>query len=304
MLPLSSTEAKVIDYLYRCAEETRYAAEIARELKIKRRTIYDTLDSLEEKGIVEKRLRGRLKFYKLTDKWMEVAKAAKISLAETDEARLILPPEMGGIEISLGDHILFFVGTSDIRFVKFLSNFLLAKLENEAKKEKCIIDIWHEEAQIKRELLDSLSGHFELGSNLDILYRGGVNDPTIRAGRIDPEGIDSTYEALMRKAEAERFDIVRAISISAGRIMSTVSNPEDFLGREEWGTRLIAGKKVIWLCVYQITDLERIENEEKRKRLFRDAILAHNKTIVLGSDGKIYGGEEAIRSLISADMFI
>jgi sugar-specific transcriptional regulator TrmB len=85
-MPLSRTEARVIDYLYSQSQGSKYAAEIARELKIKKRTIYDTLESLMSKGIVEEQLRGQMKFYKLTDKWKDVAEAAKTMIAETNEA--------------------------------------------------------------------------------------------------------------------------------------------------------------------------------------------------------------------------
>ena len=75
MMPLSKTEAAAINYLYKYGQEYRYAAEIARESKVKKRTIYDSLDSLEEKGIVQKQLRGHMKFYKLTEKWTSVVKS-------------------------------------------------------------------------------------------------------------------------------------------------------------------------------------------------------------------------------------
>lgn len=86
MMPMSKTEAKVINYLYTQGQDLRYAAEIAKELNIKKRTIYDTLDSLKRKGIVEEQLRGQMKFYKLSDKWRDIAEAAKIPIAETGEA--------------------------------------------------------------------------------------------------------------------------------------------------------------------------------------------------------------------------
>lgn len=82
---MSKTEAKVVNYLYQRGQEYRYAAEIARDLEIKRRTIYDSLDSLEQKGVVQKQLRGRMRFYTLSDKWRDVTEAVKISTAETDE---------------------------------------------------------------------------------------------------------------------------------------------------------------------------------------------------------------------------
>jgi len=85
MMSLSKTEAKIINYLYQHGQEYRYAAEIARDLGIKRRTIYDSLDSLEQKGIVRKQSRGRMRFYTLGDKWRDVTEAVKASIAETDE---------------------------------------------------------------------------------------------------------------------------------------------------------------------------------------------------------------------------
>jgi len=95
MMSLSKTEAKVINYLYAQGQDLRYAAEIARELNIKKRTIYDTLDSLKRKGIVEEQIRGQMKFYKLNDKWRDVAEAAKISFAETGEAPIPTEIEKG-----------------------------------------------------------------------------------------------------------------------------------------------------------------------------------------------------------------
>lgn len=86
-MPMSKTEAKIVNYLYEHSDEDLYAAEIARELKIVKRTIYDSLDSLEQKGVVKKQVRGRMRFYTLNNKWKDVAEAAKIvSVAETDEA--------------------------------------------------------------------------------------------------------------------------------------------------------------------------------------------------------------------------
>lgn len=85
MLPLSESEAKVMNYLYKCNNEPKYAAEIARALGIPRRTIYDTLESLKKKGIVEEvEKKGIHTFYRLSKKWFGVAEAAKI-YAETDE---------------------------------------------------------------------------------------------------------------------------------------------------------------------------------------------------------------------------
>lgn len=202
-------------------------------------------------------------------------------------------------DLDLGDFMERLVGYLK---TKFDVNFLLTKPQDKTKKEMCVIDIWHEEEQMKEELIKSLSGYFELESNLRIFPRGGRDDPTIRAGRIDLEGIHSTYKMIMKMVE--KFDAARAVSLSAGRIMSTVPPPERFLEGERWGTQLIADKKVIWLCVYHIADFERIENEEKRKRVFRDAILAHNKIMVLASDGRIHSGEEAMRSLISGNVVI
>lgn len=87
MMPISKTEAKIINYLYEHSDEGLYAAEIARELKIVKRTIYDSLDTLEQKGVVRKQIRGRMRFYTLDNKWKDVAEAAKVKLlAETDEA--------------------------------------------------------------------------------------------------------------------------------------------------------------------------------------------------------------------------
>ena len=92
MMPITKTEAEIINYLYKNREKTPYVAEIMRELKIPKSTAYRSLNSLEKKGIVEKELRGRMKFYKLTERWMEVAEAAKVSIAETGEA--IIPTEV------------------------------------------------------------------------------------------------------------------------------------------------------------------------------------------------------------------
>lgn len=92
-MPLSRSEAEIINYLYQHRREPRYAAEIARELGIKKRTVYDSLDSLEKKEIVQKQLRGKMKFYTLDDKWMEIAEAAKLPIAETDEATLTFKKE-------------------------------------------------------------------------------------------------------------------------------------------------------------------------------------------------------------------
>lgn len=88
-MPISKTEARIINYLYKHSDEGLYPAEIARELKIVKRTIYDSLDSLEQKGIVKKQTKGRMQFYTLDNKWKDVAEAAKTELlAETDEAHL------------------------------------------------------------------------------------------------------------------------------------------------------------------------------------------------------------------------
>ncbi|RLE42488.1 hypothetical protein DRJ16_04795 [Candidatus Woesearchaeota archaeon] len=88
MLPLSESEAKVMNYLYKCKNEPKYAAEIARALGIPRRTIYDTLESLKKKGIVEEvEKKGIHTFYRLSKKWFDVAEAAKTH-AETDESPL------------------------------------------------------------------------------------------------------------------------------------------------------------------------------------------------------------------------
>lgn len=87
MMPITKTEAKIINYLYGHCDEGRYAAEIAREVGIVKRTIYDSLDSLEEKGLIRKQNRGRMRFYTLDNKGMDIAEAAKLVTAETDEAR-------------------------------------------------------------------------------------------------------------------------------------------------------------------------------------------------------------------------
>jgi DNA-binding transcriptional ArsR family regulator len=91
MMPISKTEAKIINYLYKHNDEGLYAAEIARQVKVARRTTYESLDSLEKKGILKKRLVGKMKLYSLDEKWKGVAEAAKTTLAETDEA---LPPKV------------------------------------------------------------------------------------------------------------------------------------------------------------------------------------------------------------------
>ena len=96
MMPLSKTEAEVINYLYTQGQELRYAAEIAKKLNIKKRTIYGALDSLKQKGIVEEQRKGQMKFYRLSDKWRGVAEAVKIPIAETGEApRLVTSLEKG-----------------------------------------------------------------------------------------------------------------------------------------------------------------------------------------------------------------
>lgn len=88
MFPLTETEADIINYLYKHMDRSPYAAEIAKDLKISKATMYRNLDSLEMKGIVEKELKGRMKFYKLSGRWKEVAEAAKL-VTETDEAPLL-----------------------------------------------------------------------------------------------------------------------------------------------------------------------------------------------------------------------
>jgi len=84
MLPLSKTEAEIINYLYKHRDKTLYAIEIAKGLNLQKRTVYRSLESLKRKGIVVEEVRGRMKFYKLSEKWFGVAEAAKV-YAETDE---------------------------------------------------------------------------------------------------------------------------------------------------------------------------------------------------------------------------
>lgn len=95
MFPLTKTEANIINYLYKCTGRSLYAAEIARDLNFSKATVYRNLDSLEKKGIVQKEIRGRMKFYKLSDKWMDIAEAAKIISAETGEAPIPTGIEKG-----------------------------------------------------------------------------------------------------------------------------------------------------------------------------------------------------------------
>lgn len=87
-MPLSKTEAKVIDYLYTHGQDLLYAAEIAGKLNIKKRTIYDALDSLKRKGIVQEQLRGQMKFYRLSEVWRNVADAARIAAAKPREVSI------------------------------------------------------------------------------------------------------------------------------------------------------------------------------------------------------------------------
>jgi len=98
MLPVTKTEAEIINYLYSHRDRTPYAAEMVKDLKAPKRTVYRSLDSLEEKGIIEKELRGRMKFYKLVDQWIDVVEAAKIPIAETDETQSMAPMEREKIE--------------------------------------------------------------------------------------------------------------------------------------------------------------------------------------------------------------
>ena len=86
MMPLSEAEAAVIDYLYKHGQKPRYPAEVSKETSIPRRSVYTALDALEKKGVVEKEQIGRMKLYKLKEKWEKVAEAAKLPNAETDEA--------------------------------------------------------------------------------------------------------------------------------------------------------------------------------------------------------------------------
>lgn len=88
MMPISKTEARIINYLYKNKDKELYPAEIVKELNIPKGTAYRSLESLEDKKIVEKVTKGRMKFYKLEENWTEIAEAAKTRiLAETDEAR-------------------------------------------------------------------------------------------------------------------------------------------------------------------------------------------------------------------------
>jgi DNA-binding transcriptional ArsR family regulator len=76
MLPINKTEAKIIDYLYDADENALfgpYAIEIAKDLKIPKRTAYDALGSLERKEIVIADVRGMMRFYKLASNWRKVA---------------------------------------------------------------------------------------------------------------------------------------------------------------------------------------------------------------------------------------
>ncbi len=75
-MPLSKTEAKTMNYLSD-QDESVFPAEIAIAINVRRRTIYDTIKSLRDKGIVEEIKRGGMNFYKLKEGWKEIVKAAK-----------------------------------------------------------------------------------------------------------------------------------------------------------------------------------------------------------------------------------
>lgn len=128
MLPLSKSEARIINYLYEHRGEMLYAAEIAKALKLPKRSVYRSLESLEKKEIVYRETRGRMKFYKLSDKWMDIAEAANITIAETGEA--ITPT---GINSSLRRRLKFAIKQIETRIQK-----LDHEIEHFSKRGKSI----------------------------------------------------------------------------------------------------------------------------------------------------------------------
>jgi len=65
----------MIEALLYSTETEMYPAEIERNLKLPRMTTLKALSRLEREGIVEKTVRGRMKFYKLTEKGKEYVRA-------------------------------------------------------------------------------------------------------------------------------------------------------------------------------------------------------------------------------------
>jgi hypothetical protein len=86
MLPLSKTESKIINYFHNEKNNPQYYGEVARSLNIPERTVYEAFKSLTEKFIMEKIEDTSPQEYRLTRHWYDVAEAARIPIAETDEA--------------------------------------------------------------------------------------------------------------------------------------------------------------------------------------------------------------------------
>jgi DNA-binding transcriptional ArsR family regulator len=89
MQSISKTEANVINYLWREGNQPKYYGEVARDLNIPERTVYEAFRSLYEKEILQIEIEGRPTLYTLTKTWKEIAEAAKMFIAETDEAPLL-----------------------------------------------------------------------------------------------------------------------------------------------------------------------------------------------------------------------
>ena len=77
MISLSKSQAKTINYMHEHQDKLHYAAEISRNIDVPRRSVYSALDELDRKGLVEMEQIGRMKLYRLKEKWIKIVDVAK-----------------------------------------------------------------------------------------------------------------------------------------------------------------------------------------------------------------------------------